>query len=507
MALKIKIGTKHSGSTASHNLEFLYLSNSKDGICNGTPHKISYTNMPVDKKVICALNFENGNIENKIISQYGEGYQNQNLNFDDKFSLYRREIWFDEKAKKFYHQNIWEKVLDISPITKNTYRDFNVANNRIYQYAYFSSSKDKITGTYKDKGELYVPVITNWSGWSITELTPTDDTTTYMASPKDVWLFRYNISSGQQTQNIDKVQQETLSKYPRFSNGVKNAISGSVSCLLGREFIQAESYMEREIYSGSGSNDVFWLYPTFGGYKNLGGYKESLSRNGTRCTHNYRTASSLGFHDLSSNERVDMLNAWKQICYSGNPKLLKDTMGQKFIVQITSPTIETNDSMDTITNTISFTWVEIEDSKKYKIIGIDDINIIDEGEDNHDGIDYNLLENVPSINGQTVINEKYSNDYSLWESPQDVQITDYLISIEDNKRYVLSDQSIVNYIISTTSMPDYSSCSIYIPYFNNQQFGQLSIYGYEELEIGKSYEISVLKTPQDLVGVVSQIGG
>jgi hypothetical protein len=35
---------------------------------------------------------------------------------------------------------------------------------------------------------------------------------------------------------------------------------------------------------------------------------------------------------LTSNQKVDMLEAWRKICYSGNPKLLKDSKGQKFLI-------------------------------------------------------------------------------------------------------------------------------------------------------------------------------
>jgi hypothetical protein len=30
---------------------------------------------------------------------------------------------------------------------------------------------------------------------------------------------------------------------------------------------------------------------------------------------------------LTSNQKVDMLEKWREICYSGNPKLLKDAKG------------------------------------------------------------------------------------------------------------------------------------------------------------------------------------
>lgn len=73
---------------------------------------------------------------------------------------------------------------------------------------------------------------------------------------------------------------------------------------------------------------------------------------------------------LTSNQKIDMLEAWRKICYSGNPKLLKDNKGQKFLVQITSasntPSLDTQGRMP---EKINFSWVEIGSTKNISVIG------------------------------------------------------------------------------------------------------------------------------------------
>lgn len=73
---------------------------------------------------------------------------------------------------------------------------------------------------------------------------------------------------------------------------------------------------------------------------------------------------------LTSNQKVDMLEAWRQICFSGNPKLLKDSKGQKFLVQITqSSNTPSPDSRNRSPDRIDFSWVEIGSTKNITVIG------------------------------------------------------------------------------------------------------------------------------------------
>ena len=255
--------------------------------------------------------------------------------------------------------------------SSNIIRDFNIGNNRYYKYV-FRLVENRVDGGLEYQSGIIVPIKTSWQGWSITELHETDDPKVFTASPKDVWKFKYNISNGAQTQNVAKTQQDTLSRYPIFSHGVKNAVSGSVTCLLGREMINADYTNKEWVYEQdtSTSEPSFIWTEINGPFKNLGGYRERLGRVQNFCGANpdYLSASVLGFRNLTSNEAVDMLDKWRDVCYSGNPKLLKDQKGQTFIIQITDPSNTTNESWEKMPEEISFSWIEIADAKDCRII-------------------------------------------------------------------------------------------------------------------------------------------
>lgn len=358
--------------------KFFYVSTSGNGIApqatNGAPEKIENANVMsvIDnnlRSVIGLFNFENVESNGKIITTAAA----QGISNDDQslysISIYKKEIWYNRETGKPMEQDVWTPV--VLENASGTIRDFNIGNNRYYKYV-FRLVENKIGGNVEYQSGIIVPIKTNWQGWSITELHETDDPKVFTAAPKDVWKFKYNISNGAQTQNIAKTQQETLSRYPIFSHGVKNAVGGSVTCLLGREMINANYTNKEWVYE----QDPSTTEPSFiwrennGPFENLGGYRERLGRVQNFCGTNpdYLSASVLGFRNLTSNEAVDMLDKWRDVCYSGNPKLLKDQKGQTFIIQITDPSNTTNESWEKMPEEISFSWIEIADAKDCRII-------------------------------------------------------------------------------------------------------------------------------------------
>ena len=365
----LKPGVLNSVSEQYLKSNFFYLSSSENGIAPktqvGAPEKIN--NAEIQKvlnenlrSVIGLFNFEDVKKgEEMVATAAAEGISNADQSLY-AVSVYKKEIWYDREAGKSMEDPVWTPVaLNES---SNIIRDFNVGNNRYYKYV-FRLVENKAGGGVEYQSGIIVPIKTNWQGWSITELHETDSPKVFTASPKDVWKFKYNISNGAQTQNVVKTQQDTLSRYPIFSHGVKNAVSGSVTCLLGREMINAD-YTNKE-----------WVYEQDwteinGSFKNLGGYRERLGRVQSFCGANpdYLSASVLGFRNLTSNEAVDMLDKWRDVCYSGNPKLLKDQKGQTFIIQITDPSNTTNESWEKMPEEISFSWIEIADAKDCLII-------------------------------------------------------------------------------------------------------------------------------------------
>jgi len=85
---------------------------------------------------------------------------------------------------------------------------------------------------------------------------------------------------------LTKNEVQTLGQFSRISHGKTNNISGEVSCLLGSEIIPMSKT----------------------------GYIERLAQ--SRYT------------PLSTNEKIKMLQQWRNIVYSKNPKLLRDIKGQ-----------------------------------------------------------------------------------------------------------------------------------------------------------------------------------
>ena len=84
---------------------------------------------------------------------------------------------------------------------------------------------------------------------------------------------------------------------------------------------------------------------------------------------------------LSTNEKVEMLNKWKEFVSSKNPKLLKDIKGQSWIVQIISSSNMVSNFYLNQPDTISFKWKQIEDTKNIVINSpVDSIEQEDEAE-------------------------------------------------------------------------------------------------------------------------------
>lgn len=374
--ISLEPGVLNSAGTQYLKSNFFYLSSSENGIAPrtqaGAPEKINNTDIQkvLDenlRSVIGLFNFEDVKKgEEMVATAAAEGISNADQSLY-AVSVYKKEIWYDREAGKSMEDPVWTPVaLNES---SNIIRDFNVGNNRYYKYV-FRLVENKAGGGVEYQSGIIVPIKTNWQGWSITELHETDDPKVFTASPKDVWKFKYNISNGAQTQNVTKTQQDTLSRYPIFSHGVKNAVSGSVTCLLGREMINANYTNKEWVYEQDpNTSEPSWIENN-GPFKNLGGYRERLGRVQNFCGTNpdYLSASVLGFRNLTSNEAVDMLDKWRDVCYSGNPKLLKDQKGQTFIIQITDPSNTTNESWEKMPEEISFSWIEIADAKDCRII-------------------------------------------------------------------------------------------------------------------------------------------
>ena len=211
--------------------------------------------------------------------------------------------------------------------TQTTVYDFNVTAGREYQYIAYSAE-----GNPTAIQKLAQPIKVDWDCWSLTELTPVRiDTASpaikkaYVANPTNVWLFKYDVESGDQAQNISKTEQKTLGQFPRFAHGRQNNISSSVSCYLGSEIINLGCLTEEE------------KIPYAQGYLERLPWKSHLT----------------------TNQKVMMLQEWRKVVASKNPKLIKDRKGQAFIVQITNGSNKPTDNIGYQPDKINFSWTQI----------------------------------------------------------------------------------------------------------------------------------------------------
>ncbi len=263
--------------------------------------------------------------EYKPIQNYKEGTDIRNGD-DGIFTSYYPVLYkrIQEKTE-IVSRTLTPLKLVKENIKEYSIQDFNVSNKRKYQYVFYPlTDGDQLIREEKI-------VSTKWDSWSITELHPIDSThKKYYADNDDIWIFNLNVETGEQVQNIAKSENITLGTYPRYSQGLQNRVSGQVTCLMGTDVIPL-TYLESGkalsfspfVRDGYNENRFFNIHPT-------------------------------------SNERVDMLKAWRKLVYSKNPKLLKDRKGQSFIVTITASSNKPFDNIKNQPDTISFSWSEIQ---------------------------------------------------------------------------------------------------------------------------------------------------
>ena len=252
----------------------------------------------------------------------------------------------DQKVYSIYKKEDVEGITYYSPVAINirvdaaedkaVVRDFNVATGHKYKYIVYAavSTDGGSVSTVQSTAakELSETISPDWDCWSLTELVPTTITTespaikkAYTADTRNVWLFKYDVESGEQTQNISKTEQKTLGQFPRFAHGRQNNISSSVSCYLGSEIINLGCLPENE------------KIPYAQGYVERLPWKANLT----------------------TNQKAAMLQEWRKIVASKNPKLIKDRKGQAFIVQVTSGSNKPTDNIGYQPDKINFSWTQI----------------------------------------------------------------------------------------------------------------------------------------------------
>lgn len=326
--IKITIGSNNNGKVIKQDVSYIYVFD-EQSLTADHYEKTSYGDLEKKDKLVMALNYR----KDVELEPSPSGVTRQGKKYDSLYA-FKREIW-DGGG-----QSIYEPVIIKNSSDAKTFVDYNISNNRWYEYVIQPSDLNEEAGVIKSVKKI---VHAKWQYWSLTELHPVSgDKKKFTASPSDIWIFKYNVSPSEQTQNMAKSQQDNLSQYPVFSRGKKNNISSSVSCLLGSEMAPYNFVTFKKTPRYDENGNIKWV-EEFGHTETLGGYTER----------------KLFRERLTSNQKVDMLNMWREVAYSGNPKLIKDVKGQKFLVQITQSSNSVNDSWNKNPDTINFSFVEI----------------------------------------------------------------------------------------------------------------------------------------------------
>lgn len=187
--------------------------------------------------------------------------------------------------------------------------DYSVTNNRTYKYYIFKEDESAIS-----EAVVSNDVSTCWWDWSLIDIIPSASEKGLYYTTGDIWKFNLNISSAARTQTLNNTTYNNLTRFPKVSSGKLNYSTGSLTCLLG---------------------DV------------------------------QRTTNSLAEYI----EPSTMLDEWNEFCADGNMKLLKDRKGNAMLVMVTGTSSQTDDVTREQTNTITFSWVEVEDIDNITIIG------------------------------------------------------------------------------------------------------------------------------------------
>ena len=187
--------------------------------------------------------------------------------------------------------------------------DYGVTNNRTYKYYIFKEDESAIS-----EAVVSNDVSTCWWDWSLIDIIPSTSEKGLYYTTGDIWKFNLNISSAARTQTLNNTTYNNLTRFPKVSSGKLNYSTGSLTCLLG---------------------DI------------------------------QRTTNSLAEYI----EPSTMLNEWNEFCADGNMKLLKDRKGNAMLVMVTGTSSQTDDVTREQTNTITFSWVEVEDIDNITIIG------------------------------------------------------------------------------------------------------------------------------------------
>lgn len=187
--------------------------------------------------------------------------------------------------------------------------DYNVVNNTNYTYYIFKEGESTISEAVVSNN-----INTCWWDWSLIDVIPSSTDKQLYIAVGDIWKFNLNIANGARTQSMNTTVYNTLARFPKVSTGKLNYSNGSLTCILG---------------------DV-----------------QKVANQGLQYV-----------------EPASLLEDWNKFCADGNIKLLKDRKGNAMLVSIVDNSSQLDDITHEQVNSITFSWVQVEDANRVSIIG------------------------------------------------------------------------------------------------------------------------------------------
>lgn len=251
--------------------------------------------------------------------------------------------------KKTPMQTYYDFVCELNDGNFEVY-DYNIKSNAYYHYlvAALVKRSGPVAQKYKyyiydnkeNNNELYIRP--KFDSWSICNVEITEDDKIYNVVG-DVWNLGLNIEGEDININHGVTSWDTLGRYSKFSQGAKNYNSGTFTGLLGN-------------------------FVTYEKYENIPQYGTLLNaKAATVCEYTEKITQVKNPYALET----EKLQAWINFCTDGQLKLLKDTKGNSWLVQIDeTPNYKIENISNLKQTTISFSWKEAEDVSSCSIVGL-----------------------------------------------------------------------------------------------------------------------------------------
>ena len=224
------------------------------------------------------------------------------ISFDGTQGNYYNSVGVSESAAGYtfvvYKEDLTKNDNILKFVTILSKGDLSIIDHNV------QNNREYIYYVYKQDSSSTSPYVlsnsvsTCWWDWSITGFVQ-DSSGAYKVDVNNIWRLSLNIESGAMTETMSKTVHDNLTQYPKISSGKMNYSQGSLSSIIGN--IQNDKYIES----------------------------------------------------------LNIIDKWNSFCSSGELKLLKDRKGNRWIVDISSSSINTADESVEQYSTLTFNWVEL----------------------------------------------------------------------------------------------------------------------------------------------------